>query len=175
MNASGRYMFVAAICFVIVMFGSRFVTLRFGQVFPEQSATDRSTIAALNVQVAEQQKQLQEMEATNARLSSLQADVARLREQVANVKTEPPIVEYVKVPVKSSLAQPPSAEPEQPASGANIVRRGDTMEKVRRVFGKPESVHTFSAEWEQWSYEFPKSIDFKGGRVDAWVEMDIEP
>ncbi len=176
----GRYILLCSFSFVLIMFGSRFVTLRFGQVFPEQSPAERNRITALETRLQALEQQRGELDAANARIAALEEDNKQLAQDIEAVKNVKPKIIYqrIEAPAPSASKVSRSAEKEpaaQPAS-EEVVHRGDAMEKVRRVFGKPQTVHDFTYT-EQWDYaEYGrKSVTFRSGVVSEWKDMPVEP
>lgn len=204
---TGRYILLLSVSYVLVMFGSRFITLHFGEVFPERSAVELSRIAALDARILELEARTRELETLNAKIANLEARNEHLAEEVEAVTNAQLQEKYVQapVPVETSIqmAKPlirdlnvvedprvsvkTSSRMAKPVSGGTslmpsryanqeMVHRGDSMEKVRRVFGRPNAVHDYIFS-EVWHYdEFGrKSVTFKNGTVSEWTSLPIEP
>jgi len=189
----GLFLLLLSLSFVFFMLGSRFPTLRFGQVFPEQSAADRKHFADVE-----------------ARLQSLEAENKRLAAELQKVKDSSPTIVYQQAPapvettkqerLPSPVQQPAPVRPRAKTNSGSrnvptehettlnvrlpkqapeetsdeVVHRGDTMQKVRRIFGRPESTSVILND-ETWSYGYPKSVSFKNGLVYEWSNMPVEP
>lgn len=177
---------MGTVCFVLVMFGSRFVTLRFGQVFPDVSAAQQRRIEALESrvqQMASGQSQTQEhLAALEQAVVQMQADNQKLTQELEKAKHQAPTIVYREAParsvhhVPSALALPASA-PVAPAIKADgVVHRGDGPDKVRAVFGRPMSVAEIG-NTECWKYDEYglKRIVFANSVVSEWNEMPVEP
>ncbi len=170
---SGQYFVLIAVAFVLVMLGTRFVTLRFGQVFPDQATQDRQRIASLEARVQELRTHDAKMAEVYNQLAALKEKNARLANEAQAAKNVPPKVIYQ--PVEVAAEETAEAPEPKPKHQSGTVHRGDSREKVRRVFGRPESVRN-SFISEQWSYGGMKSVTFNtDGQVSEWYDMPIEP
>src|SRR5579862_2273557 len=195
-NRMGRILLVCSACFVLVMLGTRLATLHFGQIFANPPASpvpvvtvpapvsttpasavpppvpvsadpppaapdttvDRKIIADLTAQVA-----------------TLQADVARLNDEIEKEKARPATVVYVRTPTRRARAQEaaPSVETAAPQDAdGTVVHRGDDAAKVRRVFGKPSSVQPWPTGGERWYYNgYSNFVLLVDAKVSSWDNM----
>ena len=187
-------MLLVSLSVVLLMLGSRLVTLRFGQVFPAQTAAERERFASLEERVKgldEIKSKLAFLESENERLTEvkfkvamLEAENERLTSEVQTLKNVEPVVIYQKSPspvVKSPIRK--TAEPTPVTvsneslsdSKGNVAHRGDSMKTARRIFGKPESSLVFG-NTEFWYYsDNQKSLTFDDGKISAWNDMPVEP
>ncbi|MEA2553208.1 MAG: hypothetical protein QOJ65_1384 [Fimbriimonadaceae bacterium] len=174
------YAILAAIAFVLFMFGLRLQTLQFGQVFPEHAKEDLAEISGLKHQVSQLEERRKQQDIALQKAAELEAESTRLRAELASLKNRGPEIQYVEVvvPRMSELTLPTKDSKATPVkdTASNVVHRGDSQAIVRAVFGKPTSVSNFGSE-EVWYFgEYSKSVRFdSGGRVKDWSEMPVEP
>ena len=186
-SRAGRYLLLCSLSFVLIMFGSRFVTLRFGQVFPEHSPADRNRIAALEARVqaldqrlADVDQRLHFLDMANERITKLENESQRLNEEIEAAKNVKPQIVYQRI--AGSAHSPDKTVPKVAEmnkvphdSEGEVVHKGDSRDKVRRVFGRPKSVLEVGNNGEVWNYEGVKSVTFNNDNVVSWDDMPIEP
>lgn len=179
LNKPSQYILAATACGFFLMLGSRFETLRFGQVFPERRAEDEAKIKDLEAKITALETDRKQMrEELETRVEEVEAEASLLRSTVTELEDRAPVVIQREVPARSTATPTPksAAKPAAIAAENSVVHRGDGAEKVRRVFGKPDSVNVVYGTYEVWYYDgSSKSISFEGGRVTEWDGMPIEP
>jgi TolA-binding protein len=180
-NKAGRYILFCSVSFVLIMFGSRFVTLRFGQVFPGQSSADLKRITSLETRVQELEGRIQELNSLDAKISGLEEENKRLASEAEAAKKVKPVIVYQRAaspsPGPGTDAKTTASEAmSQPGPTSEAVHKGDSMERVRQVFGRPQSVHNYTTS-EVWYYDEygRKSVTFNSDGVSSWTDMPIEP
>lgn len=183
MKPSKMYKALPTVAFsiLVIVLATRLTTLEFGRIFPVQTAQDRQAQERITALTAEVQEMREEISTLKERLAGVEENLTQPVEPPT--ATEEPQAEVAVVEPEPATQATESTEPEEPAEesassdaddSSEVVHKDDSMEKVRRVFGRPESVNDYDS-FVVWRYGLSKSVTFEDGKVKSWDDMPIEP
>jgi hypothetical protein len=181
---NGRYLILVAVAFAVIMLGSRLITLRFGQVFPDQGAIERQKIAALegrveelkahDAKMADTYEKIEALKEQNAQLKKVAEDAKNVKPEIVHRRVEVPVVKETKTTVERLITIERSATP-TPRPLIIIPREQTAQDELDALGGRQETDDEYleRLRQERLKKEGPLRAAAEANRLD-WERMARE-